>query len=200
MNRRQLLAAVPTLALAGCGTVLATRDAVEKRNWPMLVRRPESLPPSKAGRVLLVRGFAAAPGLDRRGLQTLVADGSMKSDFYEEWAVPPADGAEEALRQWLAASGHFSAVLAPGSRLAADLVLEGELLALRAEPARGVAVASIAYVLADQRPRDAVLLRQETMDAEAPLLGADAPAQAAAQLRALAIVLARIEMSLRALG
>ena len=200
MNRRHILAIVPALALAGCGTILSTREAVEKRNWPMLVRRPESVLPKMGGRVLLVRGFAAAPGLDRRGLQTLAADGSMKSDFYEEWAVPPADGAEEALRQWLAASGQFAAVLAPGSRLPADLVLEGELLALRAEPARGVAVASIAYVLADQRPRDAVLLRQETMDAEAPLLGADAPAQAAAQLRALAIVLARIEMSLRALG
>ncbi len=200
MNRRHILTAVPALALAGCGTILSTREAVEKRNWPMLVRRPESVPPKRDGRVLLVRGFAAAPGLDRRGLQTLAADGSMKSDFYEEWAVPPADGAEEALRQWLAASGQFSAVLAPGSRLPAELVLEGELLALRAEPARGMAVASIAYVLADQRPRDTVLLRQETMDAEAPLLGAGAPALAAAQLRALAIVLARIEMSLRALG
>ena len=42
---------------------------------------------------------------------------------------PPAQAVEDGLRQWLAATGLFGAVLAPGSRLAADLVLEGDLTA-----------------------------------------------------------------------
>ena len=73
------------------------------------------------------------------GLQWLQRDGSVHVDFYEQWAVPPAQAVEDDLRQWLADAGLFRAVVAPGSRLNADFVLEGELDAFmrRSERRRG---------------------------------------------------------------
>ena len=82
-------------------------------------------PPNPRGRVLLVRDVRAGPGLEVRGLQWLQRDGSVHVDFYEQWAVPPAQAVEDDLRQWLADAGLFRAVVAPGSRLNADFVAGG---------------------------------------------------------------------------
>ena len=129
VKRRAVLASL--LGLGGCG--LSQRPYLERRQWPLIVRRPTTEPARPRGRVLLVRTVRAGPGLEARGLQSLQPDGSVKVDFYEEWAVPPAQAVEDDLRQWLAASGLFAAVLAPGSRLPADLVLEGDLTAFWAD-------------------------------------------------------------------
>ncbi len=190
MRRRLLLTAAGSLA--GC-SVLPTRPYVEKREWPLDVRRPASLPPDPGGKVLLVRTLRAAPGLEARGLQVLQGDGSVRTDFYEEWSVPPADAVEDVLRRWLAASGLFSAVLAPGSRLRADLALEGELLSLIARPAERVSRASLGLVLLDLRPSPVRVLLQAETAATAPLQGSDPPAVARAGQLALATAMGQVE-------
>ena len=167
MTRRGVLAA---LALGGC-SVLPSRPYLEKRSWPLDVRRPDALPPRPNGQVLLVRTLRAAPGLEARGLQTVQDDGSIRTDYYEEWSVPPADGVEDDLRRWLAASGQFAAVLAPGSRARADLALEGELQSLLALPAQGVVRAALGLVLLDLRPAPVKVLLQRDVTAEAALAG-----------------------------
>src|SRR5450759_2112909 len=106
--RRRGVILLPAL-LAACG--LAERPYAERRQWPLLLRRPQSLPPRPGGPVLEVRTLRAGPGLEARGLQSLEPDGSIRTAFYEEWAVPPAQGAEDALRLWLADCGRFAAVL-----------------------------------------------------------------------------------------
>ncbi len=133
------------------------------------MRRPVVLPPNPRGKVLLVRTLRAAPGLEARGLQVLQPDGSVRTEFYEEWSVPPADAVEDVLRRWLAASGLFSAVLAPGSRLRADLALEGELLTLAGRPADRVSRAALGIVLIDLRPAPVRVLAQAELSATAPL-------------------------------
>ena len=145
---------------------------------------------------LLVRTIRAGPGLEARGLQILQPDGSVKVDFYEEWAVPPAQAVEDGLRQWLAATGLFGAVLAPGSRLPADLVLEGDLSAFWAVLAPMKARASLSIVLLDQRPNPIKVVLQRTFTAERPLASADAPAIAAGLKAALADVFTQIEAAL----
>ena len=125
-------------ALAGC-SVLPKEPYVEKRDWPLAVRRPAVLPARHGGPVLLVRTIQAAPGLESRGLQWLLPDGSLHIDYYEQWAVPPAQAVEDSLRQWLSDAGLFAAVVGPGSRLTADLVLEGELSTFVGDPGAGVA-------------------------------------------------------------
>jgi ABC-type uncharacterized transport system auxiliary subunit len=193
MNRRHLL--VSLLALGGCG--LSERPHLEKRDWPLKVSRPQSGPAAPRGRVLLVRTVQAGPGLETRGLSVLQPDGSVKTEFYEAWSVPPAEGAEASLREWLSASGRFAAVLAPGSRMNADLILEATLTALIADPAKGLARAAMSIVVLDQRGGGGTRVAGQSMiAAEAPLAGTDAPARVAAMRAALAQVLEQVEAAL----
>lgn len=189
MRRRAVLAGA--LALAGCG--LSERPYTEKREWPLVVRRPASLPLRPRGRVLLVRSIRAGPGLEERGLQSLQPDGSLHIDFYDEWAVPPAESVESDLRQWLADAGLFRAVIAPGSRLSADLVMEGALTAFLANPSAGTARATLSLVLIDQRPNPVKILMQRSFTAERKLASSDAPGIAHALQAALADLLAQVE-------
>jgi cholesterol transport system auxiliary component len=190
MNRRGLLGGVT--ALGGC-SLLPQAPYVQKRDWPLDVRRDAALPPRRGGRILLVRNVQAAPGLEQRGLQWLQRDGSLHVDFYEQWAVPPAEAVADDLRRWLADAGLFGAVVAAGSRLNADFVLEGEVNTFMADLRTDTARASLAIVLYDQRPNPTRLLLQKTESAEVKLAGTDAPALAEGMKAALVEVLRRTE-------
>lgn len=190
MRRRWLLAAP---ALLGACSILPARPYLEKRSWPLDVRRPVDLPPRPGGKVLLVRTLRAAPGLEARGLQIVERDGSIHTDFYEEWSVPPADAVEDALRRWLAASGLFAAVLAPGSRARADFALEGELQTLLATPAQGSSRAALGLVVIDLHPSPARVLLQSDVTAEAALEGTAPPQIAASGRAAVARLMGEVE-------
>jgi ABC-type uncharacterized transport system auxiliary subunit len=195
MRRRAVLAGV--VALGGC-SVLPQRPYVEKRDWPLEAERGAAVAPRPRAPVLLVRTLRAAPGLEARGLQSLQPDGSVRVDPYEVWSVPPAEAVEDQLRRWLAASGLFAAVLAPGSRAHADLVLEGELLSLIADPAHGVSRAALGVVLLDMRPAAPRLRLQAEIRAEAPLAAVTGPGVAASGCAALAVLLGLLELRLGA--
>jgi cholesterol transport system auxiliary component len=184
-------------ALAGC-SVLPKAPYVQRRDWPLHVRRDAALPPQPRGRVLLVRSLMAAPGLEARGLQWLEQDGSVHIDFYEQWAVPPAQAVEDDLRQWLADAGLFRAVVAPGSMLTPDYVIEGELNTFMADLNTGVARAALALVLLDQRPNPTKVLLQKTESAEVKLAGTEPPAIADGLKAALVEVLRRSEADVAA--
>ncbi len=183
-----------TLALAGCG--LAERPYAEKRAWPLSVTRPDPVPAPPGGKVLLLRSLRAAAWLSSRGLQVLQPDGSVRTDFYEEWSVPPAQGVEDSLRLWLAASGVFAAVVSPGSRSTADYVLEAELTALLADPPAAQARAAIAAVLIDQRRGGSRIALQRSFAASPKLVGAAPAAMVQAQREALAETFGQIERAL----
>lgn len=189
MRRRALLASCAAL-FAGACSVLPDRPYAERTDWPLHVPPPAPLPARRRGRVLLVRTVTAGPGLDARGLMELLPDGAMRTDYYERWLVPPAQGVEDSLRAWLAGSGLFAAVLGPGSRAQADLVLETELTALWVDQARGQGVATLGYVLIDQRGAAPVVRMQRVAHGTAKLAGTDARARAAAMTQALAAAFA----------
>jgi cholesterol transport system auxiliary component len=183
------------VGLAGC-SVLPAAPYTQRRSWPILVPRPDPLPARQHGPVLLVRDVSAAPGLDRRGLQTMQPDGSLRVDFYEEWTVAPAEGVQAALQQWRAASGLYSAVVSPGSRLQADLALEGDLTRFWADIGNHQAEVALALVLLDLRRGGTRIRLQQTFAAEAPLGGPEAPAVAHAILAALAAAFTRATQAL----
>ena len=195
MGRRWLLAG--GAALAGC-SVLPKEPYLQRRNWPLTVRRPTTLSPNPRGRVLLVRDIQAGPGLESNGLQWLQPDGSVHIDFYEQWAVPPAEAVADDVRHWLTDAGLFSAVLASGSRMSADFVLEGELDALMADLGNNRARVALALVLLDQRPGTTKVLLQKTERAEVPLAGNDPPSIVQAVKAALAEVLRQTEADVAA--
>jgi len=195
MRRRGLM--FGATALSGC-SLLPQAPYVQRRDWPLDVRRPSVSPRNPRGRVLLVRSVRAGPGLEARGLQWLQRDGSVHVDFYEQWAVPPAQAVEDDLRQWLADTGLFSAVVAPGSRLTADFVLEGELDVFIADLNAGVGRAALALVLLDQRQGSTKVLLQRTETAEVKLTGTEAQAIAEAMKAVTAAVLQRTEVDVAA--
>ena len=189
--------------LAGC-SVLPNRPYQETKRFALAPERPSRTTPPPNAPVLLVRSLHAAPGLDGRGLRSLTAGGEVATAYWQEWVAPPADLAEEALRRWLLASGRFAAVTQPGSRLRADLVLEGELIRLQAEPAAGRAVAALAILLLAEPqsgPGEARILAQFTAEGSAPLrpgldLRAPGSEAAAALSAALGEAFARVEEGL----
>ena len=201
MNRRALI--LSALALPAC-SVLPDRPYQQTQRFILAPERPPGSVGSRRGPVLLLRTLRAAPGLDQRGLRILGARDEVAVDFWNEWTAPPADLVEEALRRWLLASGRFGAVTAPGSRQRADLILEGELTRLQAEPRLGLARASLsALLLANGTSGDTRVLGQFLADGTAPLPGgprADgrvaAADAAAAMSAALGDALGRLETSL----
>ncbi|HWA78785.1 MAG TPA: ABC-type transport auxiliary lipoprotein family protein [Acetobacteraceae bacterium] len=198
MRRRLFLLGLPT-ALGACASALE-RPYVARQDWALTVSpepAADSPGPARRGRkVLLVRSTLAAPGLGDRGLETLGPDGTMTTSFYNRWAVPPAEGVGASLTQFLAQSGMFAAVLAPGSLADADLTLEPELLALWSEPAAGRAIASLSIVLLATRSLTPRVLLQATETATAPLAGQDPESAVNAQLAALSAVFRKIEAAL----
>lgn len=194
LPRRSLLLA--NAALAAC-SVLPERPYAERRQWPLLVSRPATLPPRPGGAVLQVRAMTAGPGVDQRGLMTRAADGSVAVAHYEEWMVPPADGAEAALRDWLAQSGLFSAVIAPGSRLDAAFVLESQLTAFYADLPALQAHAHIGIALLRISGLTSLPVLQAPVVGLAAMRDASPPAQADAMRAALAAAFADIETAIR---
>jgi cholesterol transport system auxiliary component len=192
MNRRLLLAGIG--ALGGC-SVLPTREYQQRRDWPLLPQRPAAMPFKRGGQVLLIRTVTAAPGLEARGVQWLLKDGSLNTDYYEQWAVPPGDAMEESLRRWLSDSGLFAAVVAPGSRITPDFVLEAELTALVADPVVGVARAALALVVSEPKGEGSRVRLQRTETAEVRLGGTDVVAIVAGLRAAAGAVLGQAEAS-----
>jgi cholesterol transport system auxiliary component len=213
VTRRGALLGLAALATAAGGcSVLPERPYQEVQRFALMPERPRREPPPPAAArapVLLLRLVSAAPGLDQRGLRTVEPNGAVDVGFWSEWTAPPAELAEEALRRWLSASGLFAAVVPPGSRLPADMVMEGELIRLEAEPAAGVARAALSILLLSAGGQDAAgqprILGQYTPEGTAPLPGGRRaggrglpPAEAAAAMEAaLAAALAALEADLR---
>jgi cholesterol transport system auxiliary component len=164
LSRR--LACLAAAGLAGC-SVLPKTPYVEQTQWPLIVKRPETLPRRPNGPVLAVRDVTPAPGLDQRGLQWLLPNGSVHVDFYNQWAVPPAQAVTMDLQQWLAASGLFSGVVAVGSGLTPDLELDATLSTFIADPRVLTAHAALALVLIDAQAIPAKVLLQRTVSADA---------------------------------
>jgi cholesterol transport system auxiliary component len=190
MRRRFVLAG--GAALAGC-SLLPQTPYVRRRDWPLDVQLPPGAPAKRRGRVLLVRSVQAGPGLDVRGVQWLQRDGSVHVDFYEQWAVPPAEAVGDNLQRWLANSGLFSAVVTTGSRLNADFVLEGSLNAFIADLNAGVARVALALVLIDQRQGMTKVLLQRTEIAEVKLTSDEPPAIVEAMRAAIVEMLRRAQ-------
>ena len=88
MNRRSLLG-LGSMLLASC-SVLPAREYQQRRDWQLMPRRVSVAPPRKNGRLLLIRTMSAGPGLEARGVQWLLKDGSLNADYYEQWAALPA--------------------------------------------------------------------------------------------------------------
>jgi ABC-type uncharacterized transport system auxiliary subunit len=192
MNRRLLLG----LPLLSACSVL-NQPNIPVMRYALSPRRPETRQAPRNAGILLLRGVRGAAGIQDVGLRTLQPDGAIRLAPYDEWIAPPAELAESALRTWLAASGLFAAVVTPGSRADATLVLEGELTSLEAVPSAQEARAGLAGVLLLDRGSTTRVLTTLNVAGTAPL-AADAgeAAKAAAMQAALGDAFARLEQAI----
>lgn len=193
MPHRRLLIAAP-LGLAACSSLLPAQKYVPRAVWPLQPPPPNMAAASGRGQVLLVRAITAAPGLEQRGLQSLTAGGSLNVDYYNLWAVPPADALTQSFVTWAQASGLFSAVVTPGTRLTPGLIVEGELTELLVDLNSNMAQARMTLLVIKPSPAlggFARPLAQVSLAASQPVQGSGAAAQADAQNKALAVLLSQ---------
>jgi cholesterol transport system auxiliary component len=184
MKRRIVLAA--PMLLAGCASLLPKQTYIPRVSWPLNPQPPQSQAANEAGQVVLLRGLDAGPGMSDLAVQTLQADGSLTTSYYNQWAVTPAAAASEVLANWLTASGAFSAVVSPGSRLNASLIVEGELTELVSDLGRNQARAVLTLVVIQNTNGTTRPLAQQRIIGTAPLSGTGYGAQVSAQSAALA--------------
>ncbi len=199
-TRRAL--ALPLAGLvAACGNPLS-RPYPEKQIFVLRAPRPGPRDPLPRPRLLLMRDVDAAAGVEARGLVTRLDDSRQQTDFWNEFALPPARLVDDQLRRWLDASGAVSAVLDSGSRARADVVLEPTLTALSADatdpqkPAAQVTMAVLLLNAAQSPPRLAV---QETIAQRVPIANTEPASIVAGMNQALVAIFARIETLLRGL-
>lgn len=193
MTRRRLILIAPAV-LAAC-SVLPDRPYVPTERFPLEPRRTGAPVARRGRRTLLLRTLRAGAGLETRNLRVLRPDGTVQVDFYAEWAALPAEGAEQALRRWLIDSRLFSAILAPGSRLNPDFIMEGELTTLIADQGQGVARAELTLLLIDER-NGSRLVGQLVSEGTAPLPGGTEPPTADQAASAMTAALGNAFVSL----
>ena len=194
-SRRNAIAlAAQACLLSACG--LSERPFVEQRRWPLVVPRPSIQPARMSSKVIELRNLRAAPGMDSDALQTVQPDGSVVQQFYERWAVEPADGVTECLLLWLTQSGRFAAVLNQGSRAEADVALEGTLTSLHADLGQRRAEAVIAIIAIDLHPPGRRILLQASFTGSFALQDVLPATQIRAQLAALADAFDQIERAI----
>lgn len=200
MRRRILLLAAP-LGLTGCGSLLPKQPYTPRTIWPLQPPPPATTRAANpTGPILLVRAINPAPGLEQRGLQSLDKNGSLSVDYYNLWAVTPAAAVTQGVISWAEASGDFSAVITPGSRLTPNLIVEGELSELLFDQATNQAQARMTLLII--KPAAAIAgfaqpLAQAKLNASAPAQGQGPAAQAQAQVEAVAGLLTQALALLR---
>jgi cholesterol transport system auxiliary component len=199
MRRRCTLLAMPAL-LAACSNPLS-RPFPDKQVFVLDAPRPGAPAPAARRRSIQVREVAGTTATDPRGLVRRLPGNRQDTDFWNEFAAPPARLVDDSLRRWLAASGAVDAVLDAGSRASAGLVLETTLLALHADltdAARPAAHVSLAVLLLDPARTPPRIAGQAMIEERAPIAGTGAGAIVAGMNAALAACLARVEQVVRA--
>jgi len=79
---------------------------------------------------LIVRRLRISPRFETQSFVYRTDEHAFESDFYNDFLVAPDQLITEEVRDWLRRSGLFLHVLTPDSRADAELVLEGNIVAL----------------------------------------------------------------------
>ena len=183
------------LTLSGCA-----RTAVDKRYYILEAVRPGEPAAAQTDTILEVRRFTidtafAQPGLVYRR-DALVYE----SDYYHEFLVAPAVMVTERTRLWLARSGMFERVLAPGSRLEPTYTLEGNITMLcgdLTDASAPKAVMELRCFLLASEDADETIVSGKSYNASNPLEARTADALVRALDRCLTQILERLEADLK---
>jgi len=149
---------------------------------------------------LEVRAFHTASAYAGRSFVYRVAGQEVESDFYHEFQQAPGQAVSEATRAWLAGSGLYRTVRGGGSRLAADQILEGDVVELYGDYREEVAAAvlSVEFTLLDGQ--GSALLYHGALEARSDLESQDPEQLVAGWNRCLAEILTKLDAGLRGIA
>ncbi len=224
MKTRLPIAAVLLLllsSLAGCGDVLkqpypakayfglepgtpdvsATPPAVSTAGGSYV--NPDAIAVASArptgGGVMLIRAVRVTPPYDGQAFVYRDGPAQYATDYYVNWIAPPSALLTGGLSEWLDRAGPLP-VVASGSNVRADVVLDGEVTRLvidRTDRARPKAVLSARFFVTRDTHAATAVLSDTSYTAEVPAT-ADTPAgYAAAWSRAYRQVLEHLASDLR---
>jgi len=208
-------AAILSTCLALCLTlpfaascVKLERQPIEKRFYALETTRPASALAAGAvakaapltSATLLVRRLHMSPRVAGRELVYRTAPSAWMADYYNVFFVAPADMLTQDLREWLTGAGLCANVVDPGSLLAADFILEGNVTSLHgdfaAKPSQAVVEMQFLLLKTTGDERQVLLTREYRKTAP---LTANTPQEVVrAEREAVAAVYADLEADLRA--
>jgi hypothetical protein len=123
-----VLPAAAILFLGGCATL--KQNYPEKNRFAPELDREAAAGAEPEGGILRVREFSVAPQYSGAGLVYRTGPMEYKTDYYNEFLVPPGALFAAITRQWLADSGLFRTVTGSDASIVPDYVLEANISAL----------------------------------------------------------------------
>ena len=183
------------VTLSGC-----VRTSVDKRYYLLEAVRPGEPAAAQSDTVLEVRRFTIDAAFADAGLVYRRDELVYESDFYHEFLVSPAVMVTEKTRFWLARSGVFERVLAPGSLLQPTHTLEGNITMLYGDLSDASAPRAVmelhCFLLASEDV-DQTVVSGKVYGASNPLEARTADALVKALDRCLTQILERLEADLK---
>ena len=114
--------------LTGCFNV--SKSYPEKHYFVLSASRGKKVSPPTSNAVLKIQRFRVSPQFDGQGFVYKNGNLSYKSDFYNEFFIPPGLMMAEEVEKWLASSGLFKYVMGFSSPVEPTFELEGVVSAL----------------------------------------------------------------------
>jgi cholesterol transport system auxiliary component len=114
--------------LTGCFNV--SKSYPEKHYFVLSASRSKKISPAVSNAVLKIQRFSVSPQFDGQGFVYKNGNLSYKSDFYNEFFIPPGLMMAEEVEKWLAGSGLFKYVMGFSSPVEPNFELEGVVSAL----------------------------------------------------------------------
>lgn len=144
------------ILVAGC--IKPEHRSVSKRQFLIeaerTVQATRNIADKPAG-VLEVQRFGIVSRFEGKGLVYKIGAVEYESDFYNEFLTAPQSMITEVIYTWLTQAGLFDSVVYADSRLRADYILEGNILALYGDftdpEGIGQAVMEIQFFLIDEK-------------------------------------------------
>ncbi len=144
---------------------------------------------------LRIRRFIALPPFNDEAFVSRLGPNSLRRDYYNVFAAPPADIITSDLIQWLRAAQSFNAVIDASSATPHQWVLEGRIQDLSidmSDPPHPQAVIALQILLLDDSGAAGHILLDKSYTERVPVASADPSAAAAGWATACSKVFSRI--------
>jgi len=137
---------------------------------------PATPPHEQKDVTLRIRRIVAVAPFNGQAFVYRMSANSIRTDYYNTFAAPPADLVTSELVQWLRASKLFTAVVDSGATLHHQWVLEGRIQDLSIDmsnPAKAQAVVTMQMLLLDDSSAVPRVLFDKSYTERAPITSAD---------------------------